>query len=83
MAEIKTEEEVRAMLAAVAAAPPPERDLSLLTAWQVKNIRTKAKLTQEQLATRLGVTPRTVQRWERGYITKLGSMAMRMIGSAP
>lgn len=77
-----TEDEVRALLMAKAITEveqPLMRDSVLLTAWQVKNIRAKAKVTQSRMALLLGVTLRTYQRWEAGMITKAGSMAMRMV----
>jgi len=37
-----------------------------MTAVQIADIRARARLSQSQLARRLGVSPHTVQNWEQG-----------------
>lgn len=76
--ELKSEEEVRALLARVAK-PEAEWNPALLRPEEVKAIRTDLGLTQDDLARELGISVRTYIRWEQGGITKLGSMAMRML----
>lgn len=78
MGELKSEEEVRALLARVAK-PEAEWNPALLRPDEIRAIRADLSLTQEDLARELGVTVRTVARWEQGGITKLGSMAVRML----
>lgn len=43
-----------------------QQAVDLTLAEQVRSLRTRLKLTQFQLALRLNVQPRTIQRWELG-----------------
>lgn len=47
----------------------------------IKTLRTRYKLTQEELAQRLGVSWITVSRWERNETkpSKLGAMALERL----
>ena len=45
---------------------------------EIKQLREKLGLTQEQLAHKLGVTVKTVNRWERGK-AKPSPMARRLL----
>lgn len=74
-----TEDEVRALVKARRPDPITERDPQILTAWQVRDIRERCKLTQSQMAEALGVFVRTYQRWEKGGVTLQGSKALRLI----
>ncbi len=78
MSNLKSEAEVRALLARVAK-PEAEWNPALLRSAEVLAIRNDLGLTQEAIAHELGITVRTYIRWEQGGITKLGSMAMRML----
>ena len=44
----------------------------------VKALRQKLGLTQEQFAVKLGTTAITIRRWEKGY-TKPNGMAQRLL----
>lgn len=45
-------------------------------AQEVISLRAASGLTQDQLARRLGVSTRTLQRWERGDVWSFRAMAM-------
>jgi DNA-binding transcriptional regulator YiaG len=45
---------------------------------EVKQLRDKLELTQEQLAHKLGVTVKTVNRWERGR-AKPSPLAVKLL----
>lgn len=82
MSKLKSEDEVRAEVRALmarVAKPEAEWNPALLRPEEVRAIRTSMGLTQEDIARELGITVRTFARWEQGGITKLGSMAMRML----
>lgn len=49
-----------------------------MTAIQLKRIRAKLKLSQSQLAAKLGVARNTVNRWEMG-LRRISPMAERLI----
>lgn len=74
-----TEAEVRALVQKRKIDPITEHDPQILTAWQVRDIRERLGMTQEQIADELGVFVRTYQRWEKGGITLQGSKAMRLL----
>ena len=46
----------------------------------VKALRAKVSMTQEQFAARLGVTFATINRWENGHV-KPSPLALRQIGN--
>jgi transcriptional regulator with XRE-family HTH domain len=43
--------------------------------WKLKQVRERLKLTQAELAARLGVTPNSVARWERGEMNMRPAIA--------
>jgi len=49
-----------------------------MTGAALRRIRTRADLTQAQLAARLGTSPNTVYRWEAGLVG-IGEPAARLI----
>ena len=50
----------------------------LMDSKEIKNVRTKLKLTQKDLATKLRVNAITVKRWERGE-QRPGALALRRL----